>query len=106
MTLKAVMSDCIHQRGLMKMAKALGVKPGTLGDMSRSDGFRKFDIGLLERYVEITGDRTPIYHLVTKHCGDTGAARDEAFERTQGLLGELPSLLASVSAGKRKGRVA
>lgn len=86
------------------MASALGVKPGVLGDMLRPDGFRKFDVDLLERYVELTGDKTPIYYLVAKHCGDQSAARDEAIERVQGLLQELPQLLASVGVqGKRRG---
>ena len=43
--------------------------------------------------------------LVAKHCGDSSASRDEAIERMQGLLAELPQLLASVGAkGKRGGR--
>jgi len=70
-----------------------------------SDRQRHLDVDLLERYVETTGDRTPIYYLVAKHCGDSSAARDEAVERVQAMLAELPQLLASVGAkGKRGGR--
>lgn len=46
-----------------------------------------------------TGDITPILYLVAKHCGDRQAARDEALERVQSLLSELPGLLSAAGAG-------
>jgi hypothetical protein len=75
MTLKQVMGVAIRDRGFCKTAEQLEVKPGVLGDMLRPDGFRKFDVGLLERYIKLTGDRTPIYYLVAKYCGAQRVAR-------------------------------
>ena len=49
-----------------------------------------------------TGDKTPIYFLVAKYCGDTSAARDEALERVESLLSELPGLLANAGMAKRR----
>lgn len=102
---KEAMAAGIYRRGLKRCAADLDVAPGNLSVMLSGDGQRHLDVDLLERYVEQTGDRTPIYYLVAKHCGDSSAARDEAIERMQGLLAELPQLLASVGAkGKRGGR--
>lgn len=102
---KEAMAAGVYRRGLKRCAADLDVAPGNLSVMLSGDGQRHLDVDLLERYVEQTGDRTPIYYLVAKHCGDSSAARDEAVERVQAMLAELPQLLASVSAkGKRGGR--
>ncbi len=101
---KEAMAAGVYRRGLKRVAGDLDVAPGNLSVMLSGDGQRHLDIDLLERYVEQTGDRTPIYYLVAKHCGDQGANRDEAIERMQSLLAELPQLMASVGGGNRKGR--
>lgn len=100
---KEAMAAGVYRRGLKRIAADLDVAPGNLSVMLSGDGQRHLDVDLLERYVETTGDRTPIYYLVAKYCGDSSAARDEALERVQGLLAELPGLLASVTAKGRKG---
>lgn len=102
---KEAMAAGVYRRGLKRCAADLDVAPGNLSVMLSGDGQRHLDVDLLEHYVETTGDRTPIYYLVAKHCGDSSAARDEAVERVQAMLAELPQLLASVGAkGKRGGR--
>ena len=47
---------------------------------------------------------TPNYYLVAKHCGDRSAVREEALERVQAMLNELPTLLAGAGLGKRRGK--
>ena len=102
---KEAMAAGVYRRGLKRCAADLDVAPGNLSVMLSGDGQRHLDVDLLERYVETTGDRTPIYYLVAKHCGDSSAAREEAAERVQAMLAELAQLLASVGAkGKRGGR--
>lgn len=102
---KEAMAAGVYRRGLKRCAADLDVAPGNLSVMLSGDGQRHLDVDLLERYVEQTGDRTPIYYLVAKHCGDSSAARDEAVERVQAMPADLPQLLASVGAkGKRGGR--
>lgn len=102
---KEAVAAGVYRRGLKRTAGDLDVSPENLSVMLSGDGQRHFDLDLLERYVEQTGDKTPIYYLVARHCGDSSAARDEALERMQGLLSELPQLPASVGAkARRKGR--
>lgn len=102
-SVKEAMAAGIYRRGLKRCAADLDVAPGNLSVMLSGDGQRHLDVDLLERYVEQTGDRTPIYYLVAKHCGDSSAARDEAVERVQAMLAELPQLLASVGAKGKRG---
>lgn len=102
-SVKEVLAAGVYRRGLKRTAGDLDVAPGNLSIMLSGDGQRHLDVDLLERYIELTGDKTPIYYLVAKYCGDQSAARDEALERVQGLLQELPQLLASVGVqGKRR----
>lgn len=94
----------IYRRGLKRMAGELDVAPGNLSVMLAGDGGRHMDVDLLERYIQATGDRTPIHYLVAKYCGDQSAARDEALERMQSLLGELTQTIASAGMPTRKRR--
>ena len=100
---KEAMAAGVYRRGLKRCAADLDVAPGNLSVMLSGDGQRHLDVDLLERYVETTGDRTPIYYLVAKHCGDSSATRDETVERVQAMLAELPQLLASVGAKSKRG---
>lgn len=101
---KEAMAAGVYRRGLKRVAGDLDVAPGNLSVMLSTDGQRNLDIDLLERYVESTGDITPILYLVAKHCGDRQASRDEAMERVQALLTELPGLLAAAGAKTKGGR--
>lgn len=95
----------IYRRGLKKTAGDMDIAPGNLSVQLTGDGQRNFDTDSMERYIEVSGDKTPIYFLVAKYCGDTSASRDEALERVQSMLSELPSLLANAGmAGKTKRR--
>jgi len=86
-SVKEVVAAGVYRLGLKRCAGDLDVAPGNLSV-----------------YIEVTGDRSPIYYLVARYCGDQGAARDEALERVQSLLNELPSLLASAGVNKRRAR--
>lgn len=101
---KEAMAAGVYRRGLKRVAADLDVAPGNFSVMLSDDGQRHLDVDLLERYVETTGDITPILFLVAKHCGDRQASRDEALERVQSILSELPGLLAAAGAGQRQAK--
>lgn len=98
--------DCVaagtYRRGLKRVAADLDLAPGNLSVALSDDGQRHFDTDWMERYIQTTGDKTPIYYLVAKYCGDQSAAHDEALERVQSMLNELPALLASVGVKKAR----
>ena len=91
-----------YRRGLKRTAADLDIAPGNLSVQLSGDGQRHFDTDSLERYIEVTGDKTPIYFLVAKYCGDNSSARDEALEKVQSMLSELPGLLANAGMHSRK----
>lgn len=101
---KEAVAAGVYRRGLKRVAGDLDVAPGNLSVMLSGDGQRHFDLDLLERYVESTGDLTPIYFLVSKHCGDRSATRDDALDRVQAMLAEMPGLLAAAGAGTRRAK--
>jgi len=101
---KEVVAAGVYRRGLKRVAGDLDVAPGNLSVQLSGDGQRHFDVDLLERYIETSGDLTPIYYMVSKYCGDRSAARDEALERVEFLLNELPGLLSRVGVAKKRGR--
>lgn len=101
---KEAMAAGVYRRGLKRVAADLDVAPGNFSVMLAGDGQRHLDTDLLERYVESTGDITPILYLVAKHCGDRQASRDEALERLQSMLSEMPGLLAAAGAAQIKSK--
>ncbi len=103
-SVKEVVAAGVYRRGLKRCAGDLDVAPGNLSVQLAGDGQRHFDTDLLERYIQVTGDKTPIYFLVAKYCGDQSASRHEALERVQSLLNELPSLLANAGVNKRRAK--
>lgn len=99
--------DCvaagIYRRGLKRTAGDLDLAPGNLSAALGDDSARKFGVDELERYIQTSGDKSPIYYLVAKYLGDEGAARDQALGQVQELLSSLPAMLAAAglqAAGK------
>jgi hypothetical protein len=88
--------DCIasgvYRRGLKSVAADLDLSPGNLSCALSDEPHRAFSVDHLERYIQATGDTSPIAYLVAKYMGDEGAARQQAL---QDLLTNLPAMLAA-----------
>lgn len=98
----------VYRRGLKVTAADLDMAPGNLSVALGDDGVRHFSLDAFERYLQVTGDLTPLYYLVERYLGDQGAARAEALERVMRMaeqIEQLPALLAAAGVdrkGKRK----
>lgn len=96
-----------YQRGLKRVAADLDMAPGNLSVALSDDGPRHLSADALERYVQTTGDLTPIYYLVERYLGDQGAARAEALDRVMRVaeqLEQLPHLLAAAGMTTKRAR--
>lgn len=105
-SLRDCVASGVYRRGLKVVAADLDVSPGNLSVALSDDPHRKFSVDELERYVQVTGDKTPIYYLVARYLGDEAASRDAALANVQTLLEQLPQMLvaAGIQSGKGRGR--
>ena len=83
----------VYQRGLKRVAGDLDEAPGNLSVKLSDDPVRHFSLDMFERYVEKTGDLTPIYYLVEKFLGDKRNGSQAALQQLQAIAPEVIQLL-------------
>lgn len=66
MSLRDCVAAGVYQRGLGRIAIDLNQAPGNLSVQLSEDTTRNFSVDNLERYIEKTGDTTPVMYLVEK----------------------------------------
>lgn len=107
-SLKACIAAGIYQRGLVLVAGKIDHSPSHLSEALSGADRRKFDVDDLERYIEQTGDTTPVLYLVAKFLRDPETARRAAFERLSSVMEALPGMIAEAGgavpmrAGRRR----
>lgn len=97
-SLRECIATGVYQRGLGKVAIDLDCAPSNLSvqlsapndDSSKK---RKFGVDDLERYIDKTGDTTPIYYLVEKYLHKTEAGHDAALAELGPQLAHFGALL-------------
>jgi len=77
-SLKDCVATGVYQRGLKRVAIDLDLAPSNLSVQLSENDSRHFSIESLERYMEKTGDMTPIYYLAERFLSDKGAKKDAA----------------------------
>lgn len=106
-SLRDCVASGVYKRGLKGVAADLDLSPGNLSVALSDDPHRKFSVDELERYIQSTGDKSPIHYLVCKYLGDEAGARDAALGQVAELLQSLPAMLAAAgmpTAPARRGR--
>lgn len=103
-SLRSCMASGVYQRGLVKVAGQIDESPSKLSEKLSGGNDRKRDVGLdeFERYLEKTGDITPIHYLVDKFLRDPALAQHEALAKLSSLAEMLPALLAAAGIGGKK----
>lgn len=95
-----VVAAGVYQRGLKRIAPDLEMAPGNLSS-ALAGVERHLSTDTMERYVETTGDVTPILYLVARFVGfdpeQLAAARSARIET---LLTEVSALLKEVPRAK------
>ncbi|TGB34380.1 hypothetical protein [Burkholderia thailandensis] len=83
----------VYQRGLKRVAMDLDQAPGNLSSQLADDTQRHFSLDSFERYLETSGDMTPLYYLCEKFLGDKRNAKQAALEQLQAVAPDLIDLL-------------
>lgn len=92
-SLKDCVATGVYQRGLKRVAIDLDQAPSNLSVQLSEDGSRHFSIDSFEKYLEKTGDMSPIYYLVEKFLADKKNAKAAALEQIQALGPQMIELL-------------
>lgn len=105
-TLREHMAAQIYQRGLVRVAGEIDTSPSKLSEKlsgASSDGKpRALSVDELERYMERTGDTTPILYLVDKYMRDPNVVQAEALAKVAALVDQLGPLLDAAGLGSTK----
>lgn len=105
LTLRDCMVTQVYHRGHGRIANQLDIAPSKLTEklagVDSAGKARGMTLDEFERYIERTGDMTPIYYLLDKFARDPRAAQAEALAHLAELAQHLPALLAA--AGLNKG---
>lgn len=106
-TLREHLAAAIYSRGLVRVAGEIDTSPSKLSEKlsgGSSDGkARCMSVDELERYIDRSGDVSPVYYLVDKYLRDPEVAKAEALARVGVLVEQLGPLLeaAGLATGKR-----
>lgn len=91
--LRACIASGIYQRGLGNVAIDLNKAPGNLSVELSEDASRHFSVDSLEKYIEKTGDTTPIYYLIDRFLGEKSNRKNEALAQMGPILAQLAPLM-------------
>ena len=103
-SLKACVAAGVYARGVVAVAGKIDASPSHLSEALSGNDRRKFDVDDLKRYIETTGDTTPIMYLVAKFLRDPSVQQQEALQRIVALADQLPALLAQAGLNHAKRR--
>lgn len=100
--------DCIaagvYSRGLKRVAGDLELAPGNLSCALSDESERKFDVVEMERYMQVTGDLTPIHYLIARYMGDLAASEASTMRRVEQMLAEVTAAVGQLAPGKKARR--
>lgn len=96
--LRECVATGVYQRGLKRVAIDLDMAPSNLSVQLSEDASRHFSVDSLERYIESTGDTTPIYYLIERHLRDKPQVSPAAVAQLVDLVAQMQPLLRQVGA--------
>lgn len=87
--------DCIatgvYQRGLKRVAIDLDQAPSNLSVQLSEDMSRHFSVDSLERYIEKTGDKTPVLYLVERFLAPE--LQNKGIKQVEAMKAQLQAML-------------
>lgn len=108
LSLRDCMVAQVYQRGHGKVATLLDMAPSKLTEKLAGEDSggkpRGMTLDEFERYLDRTGDLTPVYYLLDRFARDPDVAQQEALARLAQLADALPALLAAAGLNKTRRR--
>lgn len=105
LSLRDCMTAQVYQRGHGQVALLLDMAPSKLTEklagVDSAGRARGMTLDQFERYLDKTGDTTPILYLVAKYLRDPHVAQTEAIVKLAQLADILPGLLERAGFGAR-----
>ncbi len=102
--LRDVVAAGVYQRGLKRVAGDMEMAPGNLSVALADDTQRKFDVVELERYMQITGDLTPIHYLIARYLGDRAVSEANTMRRVEEMLSQVTAAIGQMHQTKKPSR--
>lgn len=99
LSLREMVASSVYARGHGRIATLLDVAPSKLTEklagMDSSGKPRGMTVDEFERYLEKSGDLSPIYYLLDKFVRDPNVRQQEALDKLAALADALPALMAA-----------
>lgn len=106
LTLRDCLVQQVYGRGHGRVSNLLDIAPSKLTEklagLDSGGKPRGMTLDEFERYLEKTGDITPIYYLIDKYLRDPGVAQQEALAKLAAFADQLPALMAAAGLSKGK----
>lgn len=104
LSLRDCMVAQVYARGHGKVAAKLDIAPSKLTEklagVDSAGKPRGMTLDEFERYLDRTGDMTPVFYLIDRFARDPEVAQQEALARLAQLAESLPALLAAAGLNK------
>lgn len=100
-SLRECVATGVYRQGLKRVAIDLDQAPSNLSVQLSEDTSRHFSVDSLERYIEKTGDMTPIYYLAEKFLSDRDAKQQAAQAELQRQIEALMKTMAGAGFGRK-----
>lgn len=90
-SLRECVATGIYQRGLKRVAIDLDQAPSNLSVQLSEDTSRHFSVDSLERYIEKTGDKTPVLYLVERFLAPE--LQNKGIKQVEAMKAQLQAML-------------
>lgn len=90
-SLRECVATGVYQRGLKRVAIDLDQAPSNLSVQLSEDMSRHFSVDSLERYIEKTGDKTPVLYLVERFLAPE--LQNKGIKQVEAMKAQLQAML-------------
>lgn len=90
-SLRECVATGVYQKGLKRVAIDLDQAPSNLSVQLSEDSSRHFSVDSLERYIEKTGDKTPVLYLVERFLAPE--LQNKGIKQVEAMKAQLQAML-------------